>query len=392
MTGIMEPPYSLPYIRDRHNWVGPGGEMRSTNFVSGSAGWQLDGEGNFEASSGTFRGSITGATGTFTGTLSVGGTTLTTGNTLNTNTTKSDVGLSNVDNDSTSTIQAGTTKANVGLSSVDNDSTATIQAGTTAANVGLGNVQNYTAVNQAVNGMPTASVILTSGLIRAGQTGYDAGTGFFLGFDSGTAKFSIGNASGNKLPWDGSALSITGAITSTSGTIGGWTIGASSLSLSGTDASHGTMTLKNSASAAGLWVSTTDSTTDGYIIINQGTDATYGNHSNLQLLAPAMTGSNRPGMTIKHYADGDSLINIGTDDSNPQIILTDHAGGVNAMTLTSSTVDIIGDLFVGDTARTYAGHTQYGGLCFPRGEILFSNTNAQNQMYFCSNLTMGPSL
>jgi len=101
---------------------------------------------------------------------------------------KADVGLGNVDNDSTATIQAGTTKANVGLSNVanvdttnaanissgtlpatrggtgltavttllnsnttksdvglsnvDNDSTSTIRAGTTAANVGLGNVTN----------------------------------------------------------------------------------------------------------------------------------------------------------------------------------------------------------------------------------------------------------
>lgn len=63
---------------------------------------------------------------------------------VNSNTTKSDVGLGNVDNDSTSTIRSGTTKGNVGLGSVDNDSTATIRSGTTAGNVGLGNVANET--------------------------------------------------------------------------------------------------------------------------------------------------------------------------------------------------------------------------------------------------------
>ena len=72
-----------------------------------------------------------------------GGTGLTSISTLtNSNTTKSDVGLSNVDNDSTATIRAGTTKANVGLSNVDNDSTATIRAGTTKTHVGLSNVDN----------------------------------------------------------------------------------------------------------------------------------------------------------------------------------------------------------------------------------------------------------
>ena len=56
-----------------------------------------------------------------------------------------------------------------------------------------------------------------------------------------------------------------------------------------------------------------------------------------------------------------------------------------------NTLDVIGDLFVGDTSRTYAGTASYGGLCFPRGEIFFSNTNGQNQMYFMSNLTMNAS-
>ena len=42
----------------------------------------------------------------FKGTVNIGGTDLTTTNTLNSNTTKSDVGLSNVDNDSTATIRA----------------------------------------------------------------------------------------------------------------------------------------------------------------------------------------------------------------------------------------------------------------------------------------------
>ena len=69
-----------------------------------------------------------------------GGTGLTSISTLtNSNTTKSDVGLSNVDNDSTATIRAGTTKANVGLSNVDNNSTATI-LGSTHTGAVSGNV------------------------------------------------------------------------------------------------------------------------------------------------------------------------------------------------------------------------------------------------------------
>ncbi len=43
--------------------------LQSTNYVAGSAGWRIAADGTFEASSGTFRGSITGATGTFSGSI-----------------------------------------------------------------------------------------------------------------------------------------------------------------------------------------------------------------------------------------------------------------------------------------------------------------------------------
>ena len=65
--------------------------------------------------------------------------------------------------------------------------------------------------------------------IRAGQTAYDTGTGFWVGIDDTTPKLSIGNSAGNKLTWNGTTLSITGTLTATVGTIGGWTIGATAL-------------------------------------------------------------------------------------------------------------------------------------------------------------------
>lgn len=64
---------------------------------------------------------------------------------------------------------------------------------------------------------------------RSGQTAYDTGTGFWIGDVAGVPKLSIGNSAGNKVTWDGSTLSIVGTITATTGTIGGWTLGATAL-------------------------------------------------------------------------------------------------------------------------------------------------------------------
>jgi hypothetical protein len=59
------------------------------------------------------------------------------------------------------------------------------------------------------------------GHIRGGQTAYDTGTGFWLGVDGSTPKFSIGNSAGNKLTWNGTALSVSGAISGSTIDIGG---------------------------------------------------------------------------------------------------------------------------------------------------------------------------
>ena len=68
----------------------------------------------------------------------------------------------------------------------------------------------------AATGTFGAVTVASSGSISGGQTAYDSGTGFWLGDVSGTKKFSIGNASGNKLTWDGTFLNISGKTRSSS--------------------------------------------------------------------------------------------------------------------------------------------------------------------------------
>lgn len=59
-------------------------------------------------------------------------------------------------------------------------------------------------------------VVGTSGYVLGGQTDYNTGTGFFLGYSGGAYKLSIGNPSGNYITWDNSYLRIKGNLDLTS--------------------------------------------------------------------------------------------------------------------------------------------------------------------------------
>lgn len=50
------------------------------------------------------------------------------------------------------------------------------------------------------------------GSIKGGQTDYNTGTGFFLGYSSSKYKLSIGKSNGNYLTWDGSELGLNGKL------------------------------------------------------------------------------------------------------------------------------------------------------------------------------------
>ena len=203
----------------------------------------------------------------------------------------------------------------------------------------------------------------------------DSNTGLYLGTDG----IALGASSVFK-------VTSAGALTSTSGTIGGWTIGASSISLAGTGTTGGkpgTMTLKQSGISSGLWVSTVDSTLDGYIVINQGADVGDGIHSNLQILAPRMNaGSTRPGMTIKHYADGNSSINIGLPaGGSPQINIGDTTGS-DVISMTNANVGI------GIATPKAKLHT-VGGLAIGPGGAINSTDGARNSIQIATDTAYG---
>lgn len=70
-------------------------------------------------------------------------------------------------------------------------------------------------VNTGALTVQDALTINTLGHIKGGQTAYNTGTGFFLGYSGAAYKFSIGSST-KSLTWDGSALTINGDIITTS--------------------------------------------------------------------------------------------------------------------------------------------------------------------------------
>jgi hypothetical protein len=68
-------------------------------------------------------------------------------------------------------------------------------------------VSSLSAVNTETGNLTVGA----SGSIKGGQTGFNTGNGFFLGYSGAAYKFSVGSGS-QSLTWDGSSMSITGNI------------------------------------------------------------------------------------------------------------------------------------------------------------------------------------
>lgn len=74
-------------------------------------------------------------------------------------------------------------------------------------------VTNLSAISADMGSITAGTIVLPSGgFIRSGQTAYNTGTGFYIGNDSGTPRFSFGNSSGKNIRWDGSDLTVNGGI------------------------------------------------------------------------------------------------------------------------------------------------------------------------------------
>ena len=110
------------------------------------------------------------------------------------------------------------------------------------------NYMSYTVAGGLVISGGGITFNSTNGFIKGGQTAYNTGTGFFLGYSGAAYKLSIGTSGGNYVTWDGSVLTIKGAITASTVTsstfIGGVARNSGSTNIIDFDATGTTSFLK----------------------------------------------------------------------------------------------------------------------------------------------------
>lgn len=74
-------------------------------------------------------------------------------------------------------------------------------------------VGSLSAISANLGTITAGNITLdTSGFIRGGQTAFNTGTGFFVGYSGGAYKLSLGDGSTQALTWDGTSLLIAGTL------------------------------------------------------------------------------------------------------------------------------------------------------------------------------------
>jgi len=177
------------------------GYFQSSNYVKGLSGFFINSDGSVEFGDGEFRGEITATSGAIGGFV-IGADYL--------RDVSNSFGLSStVTGGNDVRFWAGSTFANRATAPLriyeDGSIYGTNVTLTGAMNATSGWIGSATALVYESQGINTG----VTGFIRGGQTSFNTGIGYFLGYDIDKYKLSIGNAtSGNYLNWDGTDLIV----------------------------------------------------------------------------------------------------------------------------------------------------------------------------------------
>lgn len=229
--------------------------------------------------------------------------------------------------------------------------------------VGLDNVSNLTPANQAKTGIEAAITIGSGGIamnnggyVKGGQSDFNTGTGFFLGYTSDNKyKFSIGNPSAQRITWDGETFTIVGTI-NTSSTIAGVTAGTVVANASGALQASNFNTTLQSQLTAGVTNVLAGTGADYRLKIDADTGKIILGHKDAVANYPnAIPGSGSAGRTyLTVTSSGIAMGRYGTVDNattTPSITI-DGATGNATFTGTVNASNIIGSSITGGTLNT----------------------------------------
>ena len=171
--------------------IAVGAYIQSSGFVSGSEGWRINGDGSAELSGIIVRGTIYASAG------NIGGAVISGNNVASSNYDGAGTGW--MLHNTTGKILAGSVNiSNVGASRVLNTEA-------TAAQVVL---KVDDAIEIRANGTAKLGSLQVTGHIRAGQTDYNTGTGFWYGLVGTTPMASLGKPAGPYFLFDGTDIFI----------------------------------------------------------------------------------------------------------------------------------------------------------------------------------------
>lgn len=228
------------------------------------------------------------------------------------------------------TIQGG----NIAASTITGSNIAalTITSGLIAANAIIAGkiaAGSVTAVEISVSQLSAISAnmgtitagnitVSTTGFIRGGQSAYNTGSGFWLGYDSGVYKFSVGDGSTKIMTWDG-----------TSATIGGFDITSSQLTSTQIIIHNGGTAYIHVGNAGGQRCELNSqrfTTYDGsnMVLASLGDDGTYGG-----------------GITLRDYA-GTVVFSVSSQINH--LLATDHHNNaINSVSTLNATNVVVGN-------------------------------------------------
>ena len=190
------------------------------------------------------------------------------------------------------------------------------------------------------------------GAIFSGMTAYNDGAGFWLEAGNGIPRFALGNSMSDHLTWDGSALSISGGMTVSSGTIAGWNVATKTLSKSDATLSS-----------------------DGYLALGTGNDILRADASNASYRL-WIGGSNAATAPFRVAKDGSAVIQNITVGAGT-IPGSTIGSGINGGNLTSGTV-ASGAIAAGAITADKIGVSSLAAISANLGTITAGTINAAN--------------